>query len=122
VNYWVQCLNGAGSSKVDGLILHTYTHGCSPGLVTTESMMGTTCGYQIYHSEFRVYKDYMNNIPSGFTTKPVLITETDENIECNQGGNEPHYTWYNASNNGWVKAAYAESTVGTLPTPRRSAV
>lgn len=101
VDYWVQCLNGIGATKIDGLILHTYTHGCDPALVTSEQKMGWP--YETIYYHFRVYKNLMWAIPSGFTTKPVMITESNENVECASGG----YAWYN-SNNGWVRAAYGE--------------
>jgi len=104
IDYWLDCLDGIDDSKIDALILHTYTHGCDPGLITSEQLMGAP--YSTIHYQFRVYQDYMDNIPQGLTSKPVLITECDQNVECADGSN-PRKTWYNV-NNGWMQAAYAE--------------
>mgnify|MGYP000195900934 CR=1 FL=1 len=105
VDYWVNILNGIGATKVDGLIIHTYTHGCDPALITDQTKMGPP--YQNYYYNFQVYRNYMAAIPTSMNTKPVLITETDQNIECAEGGSPPRHTWYNV-NTGWVRAAYAE--------------
>lgn len=105
LDYWVNILNQIGASKIDGLALHTYTHGCDPALITDQTKMGPP--YQNIYYNFQVYRNYMAAIPSTMTTKPVFITETDQNIECADGGSPPRRTWYNV-NNGWVKAAYAE--------------
>lgn len=105
VDYWLGILNGIGASKIDALALHAYTHGCDPGLVTDTAKMGSP--YQNIYYNFRVYQNYMAAIPTSMRTKPVYITECDENIECADGGSAPRHTWLN-SNNGWVKATYHE--------------
>ena len=40
------------------------------------------------------------------STKQVLITECDQNIECADGAS-PRHTWANV-NSGWVRAIYNE--------------
>jgi hypothetical protein len=104
LDYWVNCLNGIGASKIDGLILHAYTHGCDPALVTSTQKMGAP--YQAINYHFQVYRNYMSAVPSTMRTKPVFITECNQNIECADGSN-PHHIWYNV-NNGWVRAIYSE--------------
>lgn len=104
VDYWVNCLNGIGASKIDGLILHAYTHGCDPALVTSNQLMGPP--YQTIYYHFRVYLNYMSAIPASMNTKPVLITECNQNVEC-AGGGSPQHTWSNV-NSGWVRNIYSE--------------
>ncbi|MDM8007429.1 MAG: DUF5010 C-terminal domain-containing protein [Phycisphaerae bacterium] len=104
VDYWVNILNSIGASKIDGLALHVYSHGCDPSLITDQTKMGPPYENIYYH--FQVYRNYMAAIPSTMKTKPVLITECDENVEC-ADYSSPRHAWYNV-NNGWVRAAYAE--------------
>ncbi len=104
VDYWVNCLNGIGASKIDGLILHAYTHGCDPNLVFSNQLMGPPYDTIYYH--FRVYLNYMAAIPASMNTRPVLITECNQNVECAGGGN-PAPTWAN-TNSGWVRNIYSE--------------
>jgi len=105
LDYWVNIINGIGASKIDALILHAYTHGCDPALVTDNSKMNPP--YEAIYYNFRVYRNYMNAIPSSMRSKPVYITECDQNTECADGGASPKHTWYNV-NNGWVRAIYSE--------------
>lgn len=105
VDYWVNILNGIGASKIDCLALHAYTHGCDPALVTSTAKMGYP--YQSIYYNFRVYQNYMAAIPSSMRSKPVYITECDQNIECADPPPTPRHAWYNV-NNGWTKAIYSE--------------
>lgn len=105
LDYWVNLINGIGASKVDALMLHCYTHGCDPSLVTNEAKMGPP--YEDIYYNFRVYRNYMWAIRDrcpGFSSKPVYITECDECTQCGGGGG---YTWSNV-NSGWVKNIYSE--------------
>ncbi len=104
LDYWVNTLNGIGATKIDALGLHVYSHGCDPALITDQTKMGAP--YQNIFYNFQVYRNYMGAIPASMNTKPVLITECDQNVECADGAS-PRHTWYNV-NNGWVRAAYAE--------------
>lgn len=104
-DYWVNMLNGIGASKIDALMLHAYTHGCDPALVTSNATMGEP--YTDIYYNFRVYRNYMTRVPSTMRSKPVYITECDQNIECADPPPTPRHTWNNV-NNGWVRAIYKE--------------
>ncbi|QQE11321.1 discoidin domain-containing protein [Planctomycetota bacterium] len=104
VDYWVNTLNGIGADKIDGLILHAYTHGADPALVTSEQKMGPP--YQDIYYHFRVYKNLMWAIPNNMKDKPCLITECDQNTESADNAS-PKHAWLNQKN-GWMKAVYAE--------------
>lgn len=105
LKYWTNCLTGIGAAKIDGLILHAYTHGCDPSLVTsTEKMQNDPYKDVYYH--FFVYKNLMAAIPADMRTKPVLITECDQLVECGTGSN-PIHAWRN-TNSGWVRNIYEE--------------
>jgi hypothetical protein len=104
MDYWTNMLNSIGASKIDGLAIHTYTHGCDPALITDLGKMGPP--YQNIYYNFQVYRQYMAGIPTSMNTKPVLITECDQNVECADGAN-PKHAWSN-NNNGWVRGVYAE--------------
>lgn len=108
LTYWVNILNGIGASKIDALILHAYTHGCDPAMAYSTQLMGAPYNTIYYH--FRVYRNYMGAIPTSMRSKPVYITECDQNIECADppcGTGCVRNTWQN-QNNGWVKAIYKE--------------
>ena len=96
VTYFADILNAIGAGNVDGITLHTYTHGSSPALITSEEKLGDArFANRRYH--FRTYRDFMAAIPTAMRSLPVYVTETDQ-------GDQP---WENA-NTGWVRAAYAE--------------
>lgn len=80
---------------LDGIILHTYTHGTDPGLITSTATFGDyPLQWQYYN--FYAYRTFMDLIPGKWREVPVFITETDQ-IE----------PWAD-TNSGWVHAAYAE--------------
>ena len=89
-------LTAIGPGNLDGITLHTYTHGASPALITSEEKMNDPRFANLrYH--FRTYQDFMAAVPQSMRGLPVYITETNQ-------GDQP---WENA-NTGWVRAAYAE--------------
>lgn len=94
LRYFQDVLNTLGAGNVDGIALHVYTHGSDPALITTDAPMQFP--FQNHQFNFRVYRDWMNSIPTAMRTLPVYITETDQ-ID----------PWLN-SNSGWVQKAYAE--------------
>jgi hypothetical protein len=102
VDYWAQVLNTIPAARIDALIAHTYTHGCDPGLITSTRKFDDD-PYRAYYFNFFAYRDYMAVVPASLASRPVLITETDQNVECASGG----FAWENA-NRGWVRSAYAE--------------
>lgn len=95
ITYFKLILDKIGAANCDGITLHTYTHGASPGLIGDETTMNAPFKTRRYH--FRAYRDFMAAIPAAMRGLPIFITETD------QGDIE----WQN-HNSGWVRAAYAE--------------
>ncbi len=80
--------------EVDGLSLHTYTHGQEPHLVFDNATMQAP--FDDYHYHFRAYQDLMRAIPAGLRDRPVYVTETDQ------------YAAWRDQNSGWVRNAYKE--------------
>ncbi|MEK7867270.1 MAG: SH3 domain-containing protein [Planctomycetota bacterium] len=104
VEYHLEILNSLGQGGLDGVALHTYTHGSDPNLIFSEATMNAP--YQTRRFHFRAYRDYLNAHPTWARSLPAYITETDQND-----------AWADA-NSGWVRNAYREinswnSTVGT---------
>lgn len=96
---WVEYLEDVMdylAQQYDGIVLHCYTHGHDPTLITSTKTMDTP--HQNRHYEFRAYRDFMSVIPD---RAPVWITET------NPGAIRERPEWEH-ENNGWVQEAYAE--------------
>ena len=81
---------------LDGFAIHAYTHGAHPTLIQSESKMSAP-GFQHRALHFRVYREFLEVIPSSLRHLPVYITES------NQGD----HAWLDM-NTGWVQGAYAE--------------
>jgi hypothetical protein len=94
VEYHVAMLEAIGAGNVDGIALHTYTHGSDPALVWSEAKMAPP--YQNRHYNFRAYRDFLGAHPAWARTLPVYLTETGQ-----------AQAWLDA-NTGWVRNAYAE--------------
>jgi len=80
--------------NIDGFALHTYARGSNLDNITDPAKMGAP--YEAYYSNFQTYRDWMAAIPYRYQTRPVYITEFDENGP-----------WVNAKT-GIVQAAYKE--------------
>jgi hypothetical protein len=93
VRYFVDILSLL-RDEVDGIALHTYTHGQEPNLVFDDATMNPP--FDKYHWHFRAYRDFLAAIPAGLRNRPVYITETDQ-----------YGPWRN-ENTGWVRSAYKE--------------
>lgn len=93
VQYLADVLHLLGD-QVDGISLHTYTHGVDPGLVFSNARLNPP--FSQYHYHFRAYQDFMAAIPPWLRDRPVFITEADQDV-----------AWADV-NSGWVQAAYAE--------------
>jgi hypothetical protein len=93
VRYFADILKLLGDD-VDGIALHTYTHGQDPGLVFSNDKMNAP--FQKYHYHFRAYRDFMAAIPYSLYDRPIFITETDQ-----------YGAWRDGST-GWVRNAYKE--------------
>ncbi len=83
----------------DGFVLHTYTHGDDPKLITSEAKLDS---FPNYHYHFRAYRDFLAAVPLSMRSLPCYITETDQSDLNGQP-----FPWTNR-NTGWVKAAHAE--------------
>ncbi len=94
VIYFQDILALIGSGGLDGMTLHTYTHGSDPGLIYSQATMNPPFANR--HYNFIAYQDFMQAIPPALRSLPVYITETDQDVP-----------WLDA-NNGWVRAAYRE--------------
>ncbi len=94
VRYFADVLALLGSGGLDGIALHTYTHGSDPTLVTDGATMNPP--FQNRYFNFPAYRNFMEAVPSSLRSLPVYITETDQDVP-----------WLD-QNNGWVQAAYAE--------------
>lgn len=94
--YWIWYFQKvlAETPYVDGITLHTYTHGNDPALIFSEQKMDAPYDSNYYH--FFAYKDFMWEIPERLKDVPVFITETNQN--------DP---WLD-ENNGWIQNAYQE--------------
>ena len=94
VQYHVRVLDLLGAGGLDGIAVHTYTHGTDSNLIFDEARMGPP--YEAYHYNFRAYRDYLSAHPAWARSLPVYITETDQ-ID----------PWAD-TNGGWVRNAYRE--------------
>lgn len=94
VQYLVDILNQLGSNNIDGITLHTYTHGADANLIHSDAKMNAP--FNKYHFHFRAYQDFMNAIPATMRHLPVYITETDEDVP-----------WLDR-NIGWIQQAYGD--------------
>lgn len=99
VQYFRDILDWLGEA-VDGISIHTYTHGQNPNLVFSDDRMHAP--YQNYHYHFRAYRDFMKAIPALLSDRPVYITETDQ------------YGAWRDDNTGWVQNAYQEINAWNL--------
>ena len=93
IRYFRDMLDLLGGA-VDGIAVHTYTHGQEPHLVFDNAKMNPP--FDEYHWHFRAYRDFLRAIPSGLRDRPVYLTETDQ------------YGAWRDQNSGWVRNAYKE--------------
>ncbi|MCB0194885.1 MAG: hypothetical protein KDJ65_23245 [Anaerolineae bacterium] len=109
---WVQYLQDQiwGVQKfedVDGVALHTYTHGHNPQLIRSTEKMEPP--FENRHYNFWAYKDFLNGLQMmNFIDKPIYITETNGNDKDWPGGN-----------NGWVREAYKDINAWNQQNPRQ---
>jgi len=107
VRYFGDILTAIGAGNLDGITLHTYTHGASQALITSDERMGDArFGHLRYH--FRAYQDFMAAIPQAMRGLPVYITESNQGDQA----------WEN-TNTGWVRAAYAEIDAWNRANPQK---
>lgn len=94
VRYFQDILTALGPTGLDGITLHTYTHGADPNLISSEQRMNPP--FTDRYFEFPAYRDFMNAIPATMRSLPVYITETNQDVP-----------WLD-QNIAWVQRAYAE--------------
>ena len=94
LDYFERVLALLAPTGLDGIALHTYTHGADPALVTSNATMDPPYATRHYH--FRAYRDFLYRVPLVLRGLPVYVTEADQD--------DP---WRDA-NSGWVRAAYRE--------------
>lgn len=93
IKYFVDVLNLLGPGGLDGLTLHTYTHGPDPALIADTTTMNPP--FQNRYFNFLAYRNFMDAVPAAMRELPAYITEADQD--------DP---WLD-QNNGWIQAAYA---------------
>ncbi len=57
VKYFADLLGAIGPGNLDGITLHTYTHGVRPALITSEEKLGDALRQRRFH--FQAYQDFM---------------------------------------------------------------
>src|SRR3972149_2564446 len=75
IKYFTDILRLLGTG-LDGIALHTYTHGSDPNLIFDEKQPWPQ--YPGLHYHFRAYRDFMKAIPANLRHLPIYITETDQ--------------------------------------------
>jgi hypothetical protein len=107
LKYWAQMLDGI--TALDGIALHTYTHGPVVDYITHRRVFTDpplTPGTEDEHYyDFQAYRSFAETIPLRFRKQPIYITETNH-WTVNANGSPP-MGWVN-QNTGWVRAAYDE--------------
>jgi hypothetical protein len=101
VKYFKDMLAAIGPGNLDGITLHTYTHGHQKALVTSDALCPSP-GFTHLRWEFRTYRDFMQAIPPEMRQLPVFITEANPQRLSEQGP-----AWEDRDD-GWVDAAYQE--------------
>ncbi len=95
VKYFVDMLGAIGADNLDGITLHTYTHGQSEDQIWAEDKQDAE-GYRHLRKTFRTYRDFIDALPAAMRQLPLYITEIN-----------PHPTWEDR-NTRWVQRAYGE--------------
>ncbi|MBN1955097.1 MAG: SH3 domain-containing protein [Anaerolineae bacterium] len=99
----------AAIDNLDGLALHTYTHGPVVSYIThkkvfQDSPLDPGTEHEHYY-DFQAYRPFAEAIPAQWRDRPIYITETNHWV-VNPDGSPPA-GWVN-QNIGWVRAAYEE--------------
>lgn len=112
VKYFKDMLAAIGPGHLDGVTLHTYTHGHQKALITAEDHCPSP-GFTHLRWEFRTYRDFMAAIPPEMRGLPVFITEANPQRLSEQGP-----AWENR-NDGWVDAAFQEIDLWNREQPQK---
>lgn len=95
VKYFTDMLRAIGADNLDGITLHTYTHGQGEEQIWSEDKQDAE-GYRHLRKTFRTYRDFIDALPANMRRLPLYLTEIN-----------PHPTWENR-NTRWVQRAYGE--------------
>lgn len=90
IKYYSDILTAIGRNSIDGIALHTYTHGRNKDLIYSDQKMNAPFDNRYYH--FRTFENFLEVTPNGI---PIYITEFDADTDL----------W--GENNGLITAAYA---------------
>jgi len=100
LDYFSKMLEGI--EQLDGIALHTYTHGHDVGFIThLKKFDPGPLGDHYY--DFQAYRAFMERIPARWRHLPVYITETNPLFKTV----EPDWGWRD-EDIGWISAAYEE--------------
>jgi hypothetical protein len=100
IDYFTQMLEGI--DDLDGIALHTYTHGHDVKRITHEKTFDNDPIKDHYY-DFQSYRLFMKHIPAHLRDLPVFITETNPLFKSAEGD----WGWYD-QDIGWITAAYEE--------------
>jgi len=107
LDYFREMLEGI--EELDGLALHTYTHGPVVDYIThlkafSDPPLDPGTEHEHYY-DFQAYRPFIEAIPPKWRDRPVYITETNH-LVVNPDGSPP-LGWVDRDI-GWVRAAYEE--------------
>jgi predicted flap endonuclease-1-like 5' DNA nuclease len=95
----------ANIEKLDGIILHAYTHGPNPEAVTHLKRFGDGHGpLGDHYYDFQTYRLFMERVPAKWRDLPAYITEMNH---IHRPAGEHDQGWLN-QNVGWVREVYEE--------------
>jgi hypothetical protein len=96
---------------LDGIALHTYTHGMDPSLITSlrpfehDPLTPHTPHEHYYH--FQAYRTFAEAIPNKWHDRPIYITESNHWVRAVVDSPGVPNGWLD-QDRGWVREAYAE--------------
>lgn len=91
----------AQQGALDGIALHTSTHGADAALISSEAKAGGHFAGRHWH--FRAYRDFLTAVPPTLRNLPVFITEAHPM--------EPGWT---VQNRNWIQSACSEINLWNL--------
>ncbi len=99
----------ANIDELDGIILHAYTHGPDPRLVTSLDRFGGGSGdLWDHYFNFQIYRLFMERVPDKWRHVPVYITETNHICRRSAAPECRRDLGWESANLGWVREVYKE--------------
>jgi hypothetical protein len=100
---------------LDGVALHTYTHGMDVSLITRPTLFrdaflepGTP---REHYYDFQAYRSFAEAIPDKWRDRPIYLTETNHWVAVEhwpRNEDEARLVGWLNKDKGWVRAAYSE--------------